>query len=186
MDVDEREEALEKLPYSSRVAFAARLGERALAEARSVRPELVGSYPSLDRGVELVWRHAIKGDVDFENDAADVHENASKLIPETEDDVVPDQALRFASQAICIGLSTILWPETSGNYAVTAGEAMISLVGIVYDSDKVEDKEGQWQDKAVKLLSAWGKKPPTRTMFNKLHEYDRPPVSESYLSGDEE
>src|ERR1017187_5783054 len=126
MDVEEREAALAKLPYQSQVAFAARVGERALAEARSVRPDSVGSYPSLAKGVDLVWRHAIKQDVDFKRDAKAVHEVTTKLTPETEDDVVPDQALRFAAEAIGIGLLMIKWPKESPSFASSAGEAMIS------------------------------------------------------------
>ena len=99
MNVEEREAVLAKLPYPSQVAFAARVGERALAEARSLRPELVGSYPSLGKGVELVWRHAIKQDVDFEREAEALHEVTTKLTPETEDDVVPDQAFAVRSRS---------------------------------------------------------------------------------------
>src|SRR5690242_12624100 len=116
MDVEEREAALEKLPYALQVAFAARVGERALAEARSVRPEAIRSYPSLDQGVELVWRHALKQNVDFERDAEPVHEASSKLIPEKEDDIVPDQALRFAAKAINLGLMMIMDPAASANF----------------------------------------------------------------------
>jgi hypothetical protein len=186
MDVEEREAALEKLRYPLQVAFAARVGERALAEARTLRPEAIRSYPSLDQGVELVWRHAMKQDVDFERDAAQVHEASSKLIPETEDDVVPDQALRFASQAINNGLLMIMDPDSSANFASSAGEAMISLVGCVYDTDEVEDQEGKWQDRAVELLRSWRSQPISRSMFNKVPEYPRGSVSESYLSGEEE
>jgi hypothetical protein len=185
MNVEEREAQLAKLPYPSQVAFAARVGERALAEARFLRPESVRSYPSLDKGVELVWRQALKQDVNW-GETKPVHQLTSKLIPETVDDVVPDQALRFAGQAISLGLLMIRWAEKSASFASSAGEAMISLVGCVYDTDEVEDKEEQWQDRAVRLVLAQRDKRITRSMFNKLPEYDRGPVSESYLSGEEE
>src|SRR5713226_2573906 len=99
------------LPFPAQVAFAARVGERALAEVRSLRPELVAAYPSLQQGVDLVWRHAIHQDVDFQRDAMAVHRVTSNLIPETEDKVVPDQALRYAAQAIGLGLSILLAPQ---------------------------------------------------------------------------
>jgi len=184
MKIEEREAVLAKLPYPKQVAFAARLGDRALAEARSVRPELIGKYPALDKGVELVWRHAIKQDVDWKREAKPVHELTSKLIPETEDDLVPDQALRFAGQTISLGLLMIRWPDKSESFVSSAGEAMISLVGCVYDTDVVEEKEERWQDRAVNLLKR--AKTVTRSMFNELDEYDRGLVSESYLRGEDE
>lgn len=179
-------DAIGKLPFPAQVAFAARCGERALLEVRLLRPAQVAAFPSLAKGVELVWRHAIYQDVDFQRDAMLVHAATSKLIPETEDEVVPDQALRFAGQAISLGLSIIFVPNESADYAASAGEAMISLVGSVYENmDEVEEQEVQWQSRAVQLLLANRDRPISRSLFDELPEYDRGLVSENYKSGDE-
>jgi hypothetical protein len=180
----QRRAAIETLPFPAQVAFAARVGERALAEVRSLRPELIAAYPSLQQGVDLVWRQAIHQDVDFQRDAMAVHRVTSNLIPETVDDVVPDQALRYAGQAISLGLVIIAVPQKSAKYAASAGGAMISLVGSVYENmDEVQDKERQWQDRAVELLLAVPNQPITRSMFDEIPEYERGPISESYKTG---
>lgn len=186
MSFSERRNALSALLFQAQVAFAARLGERSLAECRLIRSELVTAYPCLQQGVDLVWRHALHQDVDFERDAEAIHNTCSKLIPETENDVVPDQALRFASKAICLGLLITLWPEKSGKYAVSAGGAMVNLVGTVYDIDEVKERERRWQDRAIELLQANRDKPISRSMFDELPEYERPPISESYKTGSNE
>lgn len=184
MKVSERREALGTLPFPVQVAFAARCGERALAETRLLRPNLVAAYPALQKGVDLVWRHAMHQDVDFKRDAMAIYQATSKLIPETEDEVVPDQALRFAAQVISLGLCIIPVPQKSAKYAASAGGAMINLVGSVYENmDKVQEKERQWQDRAVEFLLVNRDMPITRSMFNELPEYDRGPISESYKTG---
>jgi hypothetical protein len=184
MTYSQRRTVVEKLPFPAQVAFAARIGERALTEVRSLRPDLVAAYPSLQQGVDLVWRLAIHQDVDFERDAMAVHSATSRLIPESVDEVVPDEALRYAGQAISLGLAIILVPQKAAKYATSAGGAMISLVGSVYeDVDSVEGKESQWQDRAVEFLRANSDKPITRSMFDQLPEYDRSPISESYKTG---
>jgi hypothetical protein len=180
----ERRGAIEKLSYPAQLAFAARSGERALAETHLLRPDLVAAYPALQKGVDLIWRHAVHQDVDFKRDVESVHNAASELIPESVDAVVPDQALRFASQAISLGLLMIGWPQKSAKYAASVGGAVINLVGSVYkDIDEVQDKERQWQDRAVEFLLANGDKPITRSMFDELPEYERGPISESYKTG---
>jgi hypothetical protein len=180
----ERRGAIAKLPVPAQVAFAARCGERALAEARLLRPDLVAAYPALSKGVDLVWRHAIQQDVDFQRDVMAIHAATSKLIPESEDEVVPDQAIRFAGQAISLGLSISLVPDKSAKYSASAGGAMINLVGCVYEkADEVQKLEGAWQDRAVEFLTANRDKPISRSVFNELPEYERGPVSESYKKG---
>jgi hypothetical protein len=182
VDPDEQIKALAALPVPAQVAFAARLGERALAEVRRLRPDVDHAYPALQKGVDLVWRHALKQDVDFHRDAMAVHAATSKLIPTTPDEPVPDQALLFAGKAISAGLAIALVPSKSAKYAVIVGDAMISLVATVYDnSDEVEEKEVRWQDSAIEHLAANRDKPVTRSMFDDLLEYDRGAVSEEYI-----
>src|SRR5262245_5807408 len=149
MKVAERREVIDRLPFPAQVAFAARVGERALEEVRKLRPDLVAAYPALQKGVDLVWRHALHQDVDFHRDGIAFKSATSKLYPEAPDEPVPDQALRFAGQAISLGLSIAPVPKKSAKYATSAGEAMISLVGTVYaDASGVEQNEGVWQDRA--------------------------------------
>ena len=60
------------------------------------------------------------------------------------------------------------------------------LIGSVYDeanSEATQDKERQWQDRAVEFLLANAQRPIQRTMFDNLSEYERGPISEACKMG---
>jgi hypothetical protein len=184
MTFKQRDKAIRKLPYGAQLAFAARVAERALDEARKLRPALVSEHPSLQVGVDLIWRQALQQDLDFEQDVQEVHDATSELIPVTVDEDRHDDALRFAAEAISAGLVMIDSAEEPGEYAVIAGTSMNSLVQSVYkDVEQVEEGENQWQDAAIELLAAKRDKSIVRSMLDKIPEYDRGPVSESYRTG---
>jgi hypothetical protein len=184
MTFEERLNAISGLSPSARMAFAAGSAQRAVNEAERVAPEKVRDYPSLRQGVDLLWRQAMGEDIDYNRDARLVHQEASRLIPETEDDPGPDKALRYAGQAVSLGLLAIKEPQRSPKLAAHAGGAMVNLVGNVYeDWKRIQNEERQWQDRAVQFLVEHPGQPITPAIFDVVGEYERGPVSETYRMG---
>jgi hypothetical protein len=184
MTFDERVNALSALPDRARFAFAAECAQRALAEAEHLVPNQVADHPALRKGLELLWRQAMQADVDYGRDARDVHQQASQLIPASEDDPEPDKALLYAAQAVSLGLLALKELPLSPKRIALAGGAMMSLVGNVYDDLKrVQNEEKQWEDRAIQFLAEHPDTPITPKMFDSLPEYDRGAISERYRKG---
>jgi hypothetical protein len=185
MTFEQRERALAELPVRSCIAFAAVCSARAVAEAQRVGlwKERLPVY-RLHEGVELLWKHADDEQADFSGLVQTVHKAATQIIPETVDDR-PDPAVRFAAQAVGLGLIIFRFRARAGHYAAHSGGAMINLVGSVYeDLQTMQQKEERWQDRAVDLLAARGNQPATREMFESIPEYQRAEVSRDYLTGE--